>query len=474
MYKNNPYIPSVSSLSNNSFHREDHKFLKENGFNIVRLGISWGGFEPEKNNFSDSYMMQVKNIVKELSSHEIYTIIDLHQDAVSSIFCGEGFPSWLVQDMYNNHPDFFTSYIPFVPSVTDHITNFSFETVNPRELGNCKANVFIDYLTTKEVMGFWRLLYQNSEYQDFLATFWKRVNTYFDDEPYVIGYNIVNEPVGSFMRDLPGILDKEKNIGLMYKKIYKELETSKLLLLESFTVPDGLLVSIPIYGGTKMLDISDTFLNDLENIPNAVLNQHLYPNGFIIPNPESIGNTMIQNKSGIVSIHPLDHVYTETFLDTRIISANKISKPLVMTEYGSCDQEYCTESIRYLLKKSGSKMIATMYWQYKYYDDFTSTLIPPQGQGIAFVQNNSLQFNPLREFQFSIPYIVKLGCNLNADISYNLNNDSNSMSFNCTGTGQKTIVFSKQTTTNQNCSIKDNHFYECICNENETCEFHFT
>lgn len=57
----------------------------------------WPGTEPARGQFNQTYIEQIRTIVNTLGALGVYTIIDLHQDALSRYFCGEGVPNWAVQ-----------------------------------------------------------------------------------------------------------------------------------------------------------------------------------------------------------------------------------------------------------------------------------------------------------------------------------------------------------------------------------------
>lgn len=109
VYKSFPYHPSNGTFDTElSFNQQDVDFLVENGFNVVRLYVSWQGVEPTKGQYNQTYlnvrwttaiilfcsyivtMFQVlSDIVDMLGSAGIYTILDCHQDVWSPKFCGE-------------------------------------------------------------------------------------------------------------------------------------------------------------------------------------------------------------------------------------------------------------------------------------------------------------------------------------------------------------------------------------------------
>merc|ERR1719395_439544 len=45
---------------------------------------------------SESYLEKIEEIIDSLWKHEIWTVIDLHQDLLSPSTCGDGFPEWMV------------------------------------------------------------------------------------------------------------------------------------------------------------------------------------------------------------------------------------------------------------------------------------------------------------------------------------------------------------------------------------------
>jgi endoglycosylceramidase len=76
------------------FDNADAQFLEDHGYNVVRLGIIWSDLEPEPGVYNPAYLESIDQTVNILGQHDIYTIIDMHQDAYSTSFGGEGMPTW--------------------------------------------------------------------------------------------------------------------------------------------------------------------------------------------------------------------------------------------------------------------------------------------------------------------------------------------------------------------------------------------
>jgi endoglycosylceramidase len=87
-----PYEPSVTGFDN-----ADAQFLAENGFNVVRLGVDWAALEPAPGVYDTSYLDSIEQTVQTLGDNGIYTILDMHQDAWSTEFGGEGAPAWATE-----------------------------------------------------------------------------------------------------------------------------------------------------------------------------------------------------------------------------------------------------------------------------------------------------------------------------------------------------------------------------------------
>lgn len=82
------------------FGDNDLKWLEDNGFNGLRLGIEFYGVEPQLGLYDDTYIAQVVTIAKLALAHGVRPLIDFHQDLYSPVFGGggNGFAQWMVQD----------------------------------------------------------------------------------------------------------------------------------------------------------------------------------------------------------------------------------------------------------------------------------------------------------------------------------------------------------------------------------------
>lgn len=53
------------------------------GFDVQRLNLSWSELEPERGVFDQAYLARVRTAVDQAAAHQIYTVLDMHQDTYS-------------------------------------------------------------------------------------------------------------------------------------------------------------------------------------------------------------------------------------------------------------------------------------------------------------------------------------------------------------------------------------------------------
>lgn len=71
--------------------------LARHGFTTVRLGVSFDGLMPTEGVVDTAYLDRVESVVDTLAAHGIYTLLDNHQDGLSKIWNGNGFPEWAIR-----------------------------------------------------------------------------------------------------------------------------------------------------------------------------------------------------------------------------------------------------------------------------------------------------------------------------------------------------------------------------------------
>jgi len=175
------------------FGPDDAKFLATNGMNLLRLPINYRHFESDMDPFviKEEGFKHLDRVIELCAQHHIYTIIDLH-----------ALPGYQNQEWHSDNPT--------------HVA----------------------------------LFWQHKHFQDRVVNLWEAIATRYKDNPWVAGYNPINEPGD------PG--------GEMLAKVYKRIADAIRAI-----DPDHILY---LDGNRYSLD----FEMFTELIPNAVYTTHDY------------------------------------------------------------------------------------------------------------------------------------------------------------------------------------------------------
>lgn len=146
-------------------------YMKQWGFNVVRLGFMWSGLYPTAPDIiNQTYVTEMMKIVNLLEDYGMYVIIDLHQDMLSSQFAAyDGAPLWILEQLPK----------------PKHAYPWPFK--NPY-LG------FTAYVT--EACGFaFQCLYSNkNNFEDYFQQYWVSTAQIFNQTSSILAYELINEP----------------------------------------------------------------------------------------------------------------------------------------------------------------------------------------------------------------------------------------------------------------------------------------
>lgn len=218
--KGPPWMPSVEGQFDPlwSFVEEDMEILHENGLNGIRYGMMWPGVEPTRGKYNQTYIdAAVKMVTKAGAQYGIYTLLDMHQDVFSGKFCGEGVPDWAVETGSSRGFPWPLS----APYKVDPTTGYPTKE-------DCAKHNWASYQLTEAVGVAYQNLYNNTNgLRDSFARFWATVAENFANNPYIIGYDIMNEPwAGNVFGDpllfIPKVADR-KNLAAFYEAVHTEL-----------------------------------------------------------------------------------------------------------------------------------------------------------------------------------------------------------------------------------------------------------
>ena len=163
VWKHDPYVPPATAAG---FTWRDALWLRRHGFNAARVGTLWAGLTPERPDRLDpTYLRRWQRVMDLLARQRIWMQLDFHQDQWHETYGGEGVPDWAV-----HRPAPYSATPPVVaPFPTGYWTP---------EL----STVFDDFWADQDsVLDQW-------------ATAWRLTAQHWRDQPYSMGYDLLNEP----------------------------------------------------------------------------------------------------------------------------------------------------------------------------------------------------------------------------------------------------------------------------------------
>ncbi|MGZ8765568.1 MAG: cellulase family glycosylhydrolase [Acidimicrobiia bacterium] len=149
------------------FGDDDAAFLAANGVNAFRLGIEFQALMPEPGRIDHTYVEALAGTVRALARHRIFVVLDFHQDGYGPATHGNGMPAWATfTDGLPNPPVPFPLYYVQNPALQRAFDNFWENRPAADGVG----------------------------VQDHYANGVRAVAQRFANEPYVVGYDAMNEP----------------------------------------------------------------------------------------------------------------------------------------------------------------------------------------------------------------------------------------------------------------------------------------
>jgi endoglycosylceramidase len=308
VYKVDSYRPEDTG-----FGRDDARFLRRHGFNSIRLGIIYKGLEPGPPNASGKpdyrrgYIRSLARTEKLLAERGVFTLLDFHQDLYNERFQGEGWPDWQTID----------DGVPSEPQQgfpANYIVNAGLQ----RAFDNFWAN------TRVEGRGL----------QDAYAAAWRRIAVKFRRKPFVMGYDLLNEPWPGSEFGPQGCASPPGCPGFDSTTL---TSFSRRVLEEIRTVDPATLV---FYEPLVLFDFgAETAHGDLGD-PNTGFSFHAYCLGASGPACEPLEARVFDNA------------------DRHVAETGAVP---FLTEYGATDD---LETIERIVRLSDDHMVSWQYWHY--------------------------------------------------------------------------------------------------------------
>jgi endoglycosylceramidase len=146
---------------------DDAGFLADNGFNAMRLSLSYWEYAPGQ--YDDTYLDGFAAFVRQLDDAGVYSLLDLQQAIYGPHFSGgEGFPEWMT----------LTDGVPNLPDA-GYPNSYFVNSAQNRAWDNFWANGPAS---------------DGSGLQDHFAQGWRHLAQRLKDLPGILGYDLLNEP----------------------------------------------------------------------------------------------------------------------------------------------------------------------------------------------------------------------------------------------------------------------------------------
>jgi len=84
-----PYTPDALG-----FGAKDLQFLADNGFNGIRLGLTWAAVEPQPGVYDNTYIDKIVALAAQAEQYGLTPVVNFHQDGYSEQYGGNGAPGW--------------------------------------------------------------------------------------------------------------------------------------------------------------------------------------------------------------------------------------------------------------------------------------------------------------------------------------------------------------------------------------------
>ena len=294
---------------------EDFEFLKQNGFNLIRLGLIWDGAEPEPGVINEEYFKKIDETIDMAAAADIPVFLDMHQDLYGSVF-EDGAPEWatITGDCEHIRTELWSESYLLSAAVQKAFDNF---------WSNAKCTT-------------------GTGLRDHYVKLWKYIAGRYAGNPYVVGYDIMNEPfpgsdgarIFELIMDIAGEggmagLEDEKKIAELIEAIAPITAEFETKILSTFYSEVGRAVREADPDTLLMLE-SNYFANAA--IPTA-LTPAVYEDGTVIPGqvyaPHGYDITVDTGDYGTGGFERVGFIF-QTILE----GAERIGLPTIIGEWG--------------------------------------------------------------------------------------------------------------------------------------------
>lgn len=223
------------------------------GFDVARVPFSWAALEPTPGQDDEAWLARYDALLDASWARGVWTIVDFHQDVYAEPFCGDGFPSWTLEEpgpSRQDCPEWFNGYL-FDEDVAAAFDAFWQDAPAPGD-------------PSRGIQEAWRAM-------------WLRMAERHANRPGVLGYELINEPDWGTAQQETWASD---TLAVAYDELtaaIQAVDPDALVFLDT-TWYDG------VTGGTDL---------PRPTAPNVVLAPHFYLTYLVaedvVPDPYAVG-----------------------------------------------------------------------------------------------------------------------------------------------------------------------------------------
>jgi len=343
----------------------------------------WPGVEPSPGVYNTTYLQVMRELVDDLYQAGIYTIVDFHQDVIAEQWCGEGIPAWMVPMLHPIQTDC-NGIVGGIGHLIGQCTPFSsFNFTHDPQTGfpltkDCLTRDFSSYYQTPDVASAWQNFYHFPNITDRFVSFWNVTASAFRGAAGVLGYDLLNEPLGGdFYHDAsllePGVADL-RVLQPLYQRLYKTIaavDPEAVMMYEPTPFPDTYPANIPGIGGVHETGFTQ---GPTQGKPEAeALSFHIYSCGFADEECSEDGDPHA------VKCDKCDQWVEDAFKSRTNQVANQLGGGTFLTEFGACSgSESCLAEIDRVTAGADRSFTSWAYWQFKYFHDITTVSGPAE------------------------------------------------------------------------------------------------
>lgn len=374
VYKVHPWIPRLDGVWSpfDSLVEQDYDFLQDIGVTVVRLGSMWPGVEIGSYIYNSSYLDALEQIVNALGKRGIFTILDAHQDIFSRKTCGEGAFEAVV------------SWKEGLPGYPMPVLNHSFP-VNAStgliSLQDCLSINFFSGYWSYTVSNAFQNFYDNvNGAADHFAASWQQVARRFAKNPFVLGYEVLNEPWPGDIHEDPKLEEISgygdvTNLLPLYEKVHSAIRAVD---------PEHIMLYECAVHGSDFGTGFEMLPGGMAERDRIAYSYHVYcSNSDSHLDPKNLFECMVE----------WDHSFwTRLVGDARHRIQNAGAG--FLTEFGANDNRTIgVDGDNYVLDRADDFIQSAIYWQYKYFNDLTTS---GDASESLFNKDGSLQLDKVK------------------------------------------------------------------------------